>query len=168
MKRKFFARLKMNLANTAKFILFAASFFSATNLFAQEKEVSKSILIHQEIDFNASPEKIYKALLSSKEFSAFSGRTAEINSTVGGRFSLFNKHIIGQNIELVPNQRIVQAWRVVDWPEGIYSIARFEFKSQRQGCRLVFDHIGFPEGLHDHLAEGWQQNYWDLLVKYLK
>jgi activator of HSP90 ATPase len=128
----------------------------------------KSITIHQEIDFTVSPQRLYEALLDTKQFAAFSGRPAEIDRTAGGAFSLFGGHIIGRNLELVPNQRIVQAWRVVTWPEGAYSIARFELKAQGSGTRLVFDHIGFPEGLHDHLAEGWESNYWALLKKYFR
>ena len=126
----------------------------------------KSITIHQEIEFNASPQKLYEALLDSKQFSEFSGRPAEINREVGGAFSLFKGHIIGRNLELIPNERIVQAWRVVTWPEGAYSIVRFDLKPQGSRTRLVFDHIGFPEGLHDHLAAGWEENYWSLLKKY--
>ncbi len=67
---------------------------------------------------------------------------------------------IVRNVELLPNHRIVQAWRVVTWPEGVYSIAKFELKPHGSGTQLVFDHIGFPEGLHDHLADGWESNYW--------
>jgi activator of HSP90 ATPase len=126
----------------------------------------KSITIHQEIDFNASPQRIYEALLDAKQFTEFSGRPTEINREVGGAFSLFKGHIIGRNVELIPNQRIVRAWRVVTWPEGTFSIVRFELKSQGSGTHLVFDHIGFPEGLHDHLAEGWDENYWSLLKKH--
>ena len=127
---------------------------------------NKSITIHQEIDFNTSPQLLYEALLDANQFTAFSGRPAEINREVGGAFSLFGGHIIGRNVELLPNHRIVQAWRVVTWPEGVYSIAKFELKPHGSGTRLVFDHIGFPEGLHDHLAEGWESNYWMLLKKY--
>src|SRR6476660_7773852 len=126
-------------------------------------QTDKSITIHQEIEFNASPQQLYEALLDGKQFTEFSGRPAEINREVGGAFSLFGGHIIGLNVELVPNQRIVQAWRVVTWPEGVYSIVRFELKSKESGTHLIFDHIGFPEGLHDHLAEGWESNYWTLL-----
>ena len=126
----------------------------------------KSITIHQEIDFNVSPQPLYEALLDAKQFTAFSGRPTEINREVGGAFSLFGGHIIGRNVELLPNQRIIQAWRVVTWPEGVYSIAKFELKPHGSGTRLVFDHTGFPEGLHDHLAEGWESNYWMLLKKY--
>jgi activator of HSP90 ATPase len=126
----------------------------------------KSITIHQEIDFTASPQQLYEALLDSKQFTEFSGRPAEINREVGGAFSLFKDHIIGRNLELIPNERIVQAWRVVTWPEGAYSIVRFELKPQGSGTHLVFGHIGFPEGLRDHLAAGWEENYWSLLKKY--
>jgi activator of HSP90 ATPase len=126
----------------------------------------KSTTIHQEIEFDASPQRLYEALLDSKQFTEFSGRPAEISREVGGAFSLFKGHIVGRNLELVPNQRIVQAYRVVTWPEGAYSIVRFELKPQGSGTHVVFDHIGFPEGLHDHLAEGWEENYWSLLKKY--
>ena len=125
-----------------------------------------SIVIHQEIDFTASAQRIYEALLDGKQFTAFSARPAEIDRAVGGAFSLFGGHIVGRNLELVPNRRIVQAWRVVTWPEGDYSIARFELKAQGTATHLVFDHTGFPAGLHDHLAEGWEENYWSLLKKY--
>jgi activator of HSP90 ATPase len=90
----------------------------------------KSITIHQDIDFNTSPEHLYEALLEAKQFTEFSGRPAEINREVGGALSLFKGHIIGRNVELIPNERIVQAWRVVTWPEGAYSIVRFELKPQ--------------------------------------
>lgn len=129
-------------------------------------QADKSIVIHQEIDLNASPQKVYEALLDSKQFTEFSARAAEINREVGGAFSLFKGHIIGRNLELVPNLRIVQGWRVVTWPEGAYSIARFDLKPQGSGTHVVFDHIGFPEGLHDDLAQGWEENYWSLLKKY--
>jgi activator of HSP90 ATPase len=126
------------------------------------------IVIHQERDFAASPHRVYEALLDSAQFAAFSGRAAVIDRQLGGTFALFNGHIVGRNLELVPDQRVVQAWRVVDWPEGAYSIARFELKPQGSGTRLVFEHVGFPDGLHDHLAAGWEANYWSLMKKYLE
>lgn len=159
-------------------------FFMPSSLFSQVKSdtaikqgpTNSSIIIHQEVNFKATPQQLYQTLLSSKKFSAcikksftdFSEMSATIDSAVGGTFSLFDGHIIGRILELVPNQRIVEAWRVVDWPEGIYSIARFEFKPRDSGTYLVFDHIGFPEGLKEHLAMGWQQHYWDALNKYFQ
>ena len=36
----------------------------------------------------------------------------------GGAFSIFGDYIIGWQLELVPNQRIVQAWRETSWDPG--------------------------------------------------
>ncbi len=160
------------------------TFFLQIHVLAQAKQDSmaqlpnkgatlKSITIHQEVDFKASPEQVYEALLDTKQFcefsvlaGEFSAKSAQIDRTVGGAFTLFDGHIVGRNVELVPNQRIVQAWRVVDWPAGVYSIVKFELKPQGSGTHLVFDHTGFPENWRDHLAVGWQSHYWDLLTKY--
>ena len=75
--------------------------------------------------------------------------------------------IAGRNLELVPNERIVQAWRVGNWDPGVYSVAKFELKPEGSGTRLVFDHSGFPEKEKDHLESGWKANYWDPLQKHL-
>jgi hypothetical protein len=29
--------------------------------------------------------------------------------------------------------------------------------------RLVFDHDGYPDDMKEHLAKGWQSNYWEKL-----
>ena len=92
--------------------------------------------------------------------------SAKIDSVPGGTFSLFDGHITGRILELVPSQRIVEAWRVVDWPAGVYSIARFDLNAQYGGTKVIFEHVGFPEGLKDHLSLGWQQHYWDAMTKY--
>src|SRR5258706_11248964 len=139
----------------------------SANLHANAAVAFKAVNIHQKVDFKANPQRVYEALLDTKQFSEFSNMSALIDPAVRGAFLIFNKHIIGRNLELIPNQRIVQAWRVVDWPSGVYSIARFEFTNQGSGTHLVFDHTGFPENLRDHLPEGWQLHYWDLLTKYL-
>jgi len=103
-----------------------------------------------------------------KSFPNFTDKSATINPVVGGTFSLFDGHIIGRILELVPDHRIVDAWRVVDWPAGAYSIATFDIKPKGSGTSLSFDHVGFPDGLKEHLAEGWQQHYWDALNKYFQ
>jgi activator of HSP90 ATPase len=156
----------------------AANFMLPSPVLAQKNTADSlnEITIHQEINFNVPPKRLYEVLLSSKEFSAcikksfdaFSATSANIDSTAGGAFSLFDGHIIGRIVELVTDQRIVEAWRVVDWPPGVYSIAKFELKAQGSGTQLVFDHVGFPAGLKEHLTIGWQQHYWDALVKYFQ
>ena len=124
--------------------------------------------LHQEIDLKVSPQRIYEVLLSSKDFASFTGAPAEIDPKAGGAFSLFGGAIVGRNIELVPNQRIVQAWRPKeDFPEGTYSLVKMELKPTGSGTKLILDHTGFPEGHYDHLNAGWHSHYWEPLKKFL-
>jgi uncharacterized protein YndB with AHSA1/START domain len=145
-----------------------------------EKISRKEESIHQEVAFKASRKRVYEALTDTKQFNKvteFSGAMksgmplgtapTEIGREVGGTFALFGGHIAGRHIELVPNQRIVQAWRTADWGPGVYSIAKFELAEQGTGTKIVFDHTGFPAGQGEHLAAGWKANYWEPLEKFL-
>ena len=136
--------------------------------------------IHQEPVFKANPKRVYEALTDEKQFekvtqfsaaiqsgAALGNKPTQIAPNAGGPFTIFRGHIVGRHIELVPNQRIVQAWRVVDWDPGIYSIVKFELTSQGAGTKIIFDHAGFPQGQGQHLADGWKANYWEPLEKYL-
>lgn len=131
---------------------------------AQAEEANS---IHEVVELHGSPHKVYEALLDSKEFAKFSGLAARIDRQPGGMFSLFDGQITGRTVELIPDKRIVQAWRAASWPEGAYSIVRFELEATGSGTRMVFDHIGFAAGLKEHLADGWQGHYFGPLKKYL-
>ena len=87
--------------------------------------------IHQEPVFEASRERVYQALTDRNHFDKImhlgaamksgavpGGKPAQIEARAGGAFSLFGGYISGRNLELVPNERIVQAWRVGSWKAG--------------------------------------------------
>jgi len=115
--------------------------------------------IHQEPVFKASRKRVYDALIETKQFDkviqlsgamqagmSLGNKPTQISREVGGAFTLFGGHVVGRHIELVLNERIVQAWRVVDWNPGVYSIVKFELTEQGSGTKLIFDHTGFLEG----------------------
>jgi activator of HSP90 ATPase len=128
--------------------------------------------IHQEIVFKATRKRIYEALTEENRFGQVTdfimkGAAAAISPEVGGAFSIFGGVILGRHIELVPYERIVQAWREKDWPAGVYSIVKFQLEAPGAETKLVFDHTGFPQGASVHLAPGWWSHYWEPLQKYL-
>ncbi len=144
------------------------------------EEISRTAeSIHQEAVFKAGRKRVYEALIDTKQFDKviqLSGamqsmrlgdKPTGISREMGGAFTLFGGYITGRHVELVPNERIVQAWRVGSWEPGVYSIAKFEFVEQGSGSKIVFDHTGFPKGLGEHLAEGWKSHYWEPLEKFL-
>src|SRR5258708_26515423 len=85
--------------------------------------------IHQERRFNASRKRIYDALTITEQFDKITQLTGvmqsagmakmqkptEISPHLAGPFALFGGYITGRQIELLPDERIVQAWRVGSW-----------------------------------------------------
>jgi activator of HSP90 ATPase len=128
--------------------------------------IQKRTAIHLEFDLKTSPGGIYDALLDSTKFAAFTGAPATIDSNPGGSFSMFGGLIVGRNIEMIPSQRVVQAWRPTHWAKGVYSIVKFELKPNGLSTTVVLDHTGFPEGEYDHLEFGWRNHYSEPLKKY--
>lgn len=117
--------------------------------------------IHQDITINAPPENVYEILQSSEKFQSMTGgREAKISNEAGGEVSLFGGAIQARNIELIQNQRIVQAWRAGDWPDGVYSIIRFELNADGANTKISFDQSGHPKDAEPHLEAGWHQMYW--------
>ena len=142
---------------------------------ARGELVRDAEMIHEVIALAAPPARVFDVLVSGDQFTAMSkfstvpnGAPARIARDAGGEFSLFDGHIVGRTIELVRARRVVQAWRVVDWEQGRYSLARFELAPDGSGTRLTFDHTGFPKGQGAHLVEGWNANYWTPMRKYLR
>ena len=132
---------------------------------AQSKKAGATI--HQEIDHKTTSARIYETLLDAKQFSAFSKDKAEIEPKPGAAFKLFGGRIEGRNVELIPNQRIVQAWRPADWDAGVFTLVKFELKDWASQTKLILDHTGFPEGNFRHLDSGWYLRYWEPLRKFL-
>jgi activator of HSP90 ATPase len=112
-------------------------------------------------------QQVMERSAAMKSGMALGNARTEISRDVGGAFTIYGGHILGRHVELVPGERIVQAWRVSDWNPGAYSLAKFELLRQGSETKLVFDHTGFPKGDAEHLAAGWKANYWEPLAKFL-
>ena len=120
-----------------------------------------SKIIQQTVTFNASPHEVYGALMDSEKHAAFTGDKADISREVGGAFMVFDNYATGKNVELVPDQKIVQDWRAADWPEGYFSRITFELTAVPEGTRLDFTHAELPEGTEEEFTQGWIDNYWE-------
>jgi uncharacterized protein YndB with AHSA1/START domain len=144
-------------------------------------EISRACeVIHQQVQFAASPARVYRALTTTAQFDHVVRLSAamrlgmvssrvptRVDATPGGAFMLFGGYVSGRTLELVPNRRLVQAWRSGGWPPGAYSIVTFTLAAHGSGTTLSLDHAGFPNGDGADLAQGWHLNYWEPLAKYL-
>jgi uncharacterized protein YndB with AHSA1/START domain len=124
--------------------------------------------IKQRVKFSAPPATVYDLLADSKKHSAVTGRKATISRRIGGAFTAAGNEVSGVNVDLVPGQRIVQAWRHRRFPEGIYSMAAVTLKATADGgTELVLTHRGVPKDLIPETERAWREQYWSRIKAYL-
>ena len=96
---------------------------------AAKEEISHSAeAIHDEVVFKATRKRVYDALTNASQFhkvvllsaAAQTGmvvikKPAEISVDPGGPFAVFGGYVTERQIELVPSELIVQAWRNGSW-----------------------------------------------------
>lgn len=124
--------------------------------------------IRQSVTFKASPHAVYEALMDSKKHAQFTGGKASISRKAGGKFTAFDGYAEGTNLELVPDEKIVQSWRASDWPAGHYSKATFSLKATEGGTRLTFTQSGVPMEQYGDIAQGWKDYYWTPMKEMLE
>ena len=125
--------------------------------------------IKQTVTFNALPEAVFEALMSSKKFSQFTGAPAKIGAAAGRPFTAFGGYVTGINLDITKNKSIVQAWRAKNWPQEVWTVASIQLAAAKGGkTKLSFSHTGVPAGSLKGIASGWTRSYWTPLKAMLK
>lgn len=115
--------------------------------------------IRQMVTFKASAHSVYELLMDSKKHSELAGDEAKVSRKVGGKFNI-GGYIEGTNLELIPDEKIVQSWRYEDWPEGHFSKATFSFKEEAGKTKMTFTQTGVPVQFYNDIKQGWIDYYW--------
>ncbi len=100
--------------------------------------------------------------MDSKKHSEITGSKAVISGKVGGKFSVWGGDLYGKNIEIIPDRKIVQSWRVREWePEGYFSKVTFLIEEIKNGTRLTIIHEGIPIDDYEEIKEDWKVFYFE-------
>lgn len=117
--------------------------------------------------FNATPQEVYEAWLSTDGHSAMTGSPAEVSNEVGGEFTAWDNYIWGTNLELIPDTKIIQAWRTTEFPDGAPdSELTIELEPEDDGTKLTLTHSNVPAGQEASYETGWQEHYFDPMQDY--
>jgi uncharacterized protein YndB with AHSA1/START domain len=115
----------------------------------------------------ASARDIYNAWLDSLAHSEMTGGQANISSEPGGAFSAWDGYISGRNLELVPGERIVQAWRTTKFAEDHEdSIVTITLEDRDDGALLTLSHSNVPENHLGYEQGGWDTHYFEPMIAY--
>lgn len=117
--------------------------------------------------FPATPKKVYDAWMSTKKHAAMTGAGAEIDPSVGGTFTAWDGYIEGKNIELVPNKKIVQAWRTSEFSaRSKDSLVEIFLEKEKNGTRVTLIHTNIPKGQGEGYRVGWEDYYFKPMKKF--
>ena len=120
----------------------------------------------QQVTLDTTPEEIYEQIMDAKKHGKLTGGKATMSRKVGGEFSLFDDSAYGKNVELIPNKKIVQTWRMRqdNWPEDVMSEITFDLQpAGKNKTKLVFTQRNIPTNVADEFKQGWKDYYWEPL-----
>ncbi len=116
----------------------------------------------------ASPEEIYEAWLDSIAHADMTASgEAVMSDEVGAEISALDGQITGRNLELVLNERIVQAWRTEEFGDGTEdSIVTILLQNAEGGTLLTLEHSNVPDRFKSFEEGGWQSSYFEPMAVY--
>lgn len=115
---------------------------------------------------NATAEQIYTAWLSSKGHTDMTGGEAFISDEVGAKFTAWDGYIEGKNLELKPNDRILQSWRTSQFePHEQDSQIEIILNETDGQTELILNHTNVPES-GEHYIQGWDNHYFQPMKAY--
>ena len=80
---------------------------------------------------------------------------------MGGKFEIFGDNVAGEFVELAEPNRIVQRWRLKQWPPGHYSVLRMDFDQNDVDSVTVMrvEWTGVPVGQEEVTRRNWGEYY---------
>lgn len=116
----------------------------------------------------ARPHPIYAAWMSSSGHTRMTGSPATIKDEVEAEFTAWDGYIQGRNLELIPDRKIVQTWRTVEFAPGEPdSILEVIFEAEGENTRLTLHHSNLPQ--HGTQYEpGWEESYFQPMKEYFE
>jgi len=111
------------------------------------------------VQFPVPASEIYDFWLNGDQHAAMTGAPATGTAEIGAEFTAWDGYIWGKNIDLVPNERIVQSWRTSEFlEEDEDSLLEVHLKSLEKGCELTITHSRIPDNQPDY-KQGWEDHY---------
>ena len=113
--------------------------------------------ISQTYEMKATPAEVFEALTNPEVIKKWAGGPAQMDNQVGTKFSLFGGGAHGTNLEVIPNQKLVQEWYAEEWTKP--SKVSFTLVPTGAGTILELLHEDVPEAEIQKISEGWNQYY---------
>ena len=117
--------------------------------------------------FPASAKDVYDAWLDSEEHANMTAATNAIASNdIGADHMAHDGYISGTNLELVPNEKIVQSWRTTEFSPGEEdSLIEVTMKEDDGVTTVTLKHSKLADN-GGHYEQGWKDHYFAPMNEY--
>ena len=114
-------------------------------------------------EFRTTAAELYPTFTDPGRIAAFTRAPPKVfeGARTGGKFELFGGNVSGEYAELVEPTKIVQKWRLGQWPEGHYSRLQIEFdQNDNEGVTVMrVNWEGVPMGQEEVTRRNWGEYY---------
>ena len=114
-------------------------------------------------EFRAPASELYQTFTDPSRISAFTRAAPKLfeGAKKGGKFELFGGNVSGEYLELVEPTKIVQSWRLDQWPQGHFSRLEINFDQNDVDNVTVMrvSWSGVPVGQEEVTKRNWSEYY---------
>jgi len=114
-------------------------------------------------EFRAPASELYQTFTDPQRIAAFTRAAPKLfqGAKKGGKFELFGGNVSGEYLELVEPTKIVQSWRLDQWPKGHYSRLEINFDQNDVDNVTVMrvSWSGVPIGQEEVTKRNWGEYY---------
>lgn len=124
--------------------------------------------LKQDYVFQTSADQLYRTWLDPQRVAAFT-RLEPVMSAFppapGSEYKLFGGSVEGQFLELVPDKRIVQLWRLLAWKAGHFAKFDITFDQGHGETKMHVDFSGIPIGEEEVVLDNFKSRYVDSIKR---
>ncbi|KAK4111468.1 hypothetical protein N656DRAFT_780757 [Canariomyces notabilis] len=114
-------------------------------------------------EFRTTAEELYQTFTDPQRLAAFTRAPPKVfeGAKKGGKFELFGGNVSGEYLELEAPTKIVQSWRLDQWPKNHYSRLQIEFDQNDVDKVTVMrvEWTGVPIGQEEVTKRNWLEYY---------
>ena len=119
-------------------------------------------------DIKAQTQDVFTALTNPFSIELWSGNQAVMSTEVGFEFSLWDGDIIGKNIEVLTNKKLVQEWYFGEEEEELKSIVTIKLWEKNSNTSVELNHSNIPDEAYENIVEGWNEAYFGAIKALLE
>jgi len=114
-------------------------------------------------EFRTTAEEMYQTFTDPQRLAAFTRAPPRVfeGAQEGGKFVIFDGNVSGEFVKLEPPKKIIQKWRLAQWPEGHSSNQEIVF-DQNDVDRVTNMRVtwsGVPVGQEEVVRRNWEGYY---------